>query len=91
LGLKRDKVRGEWRRLHNEELYDLYASPNIVGVNKSRQMRWAGHVACLRDRRGAYRPEGKRPLERPRYRWEDKEDNVKVDFQDVGFVEHGLD
>jgi len=85
-GPKREEVTGEWRRLHNEELNDLYFLPSIVRVIKSRRMRWAGHVACVRDRRGVFRllvgnPEGKSPLERPRYRWED---NIKMDLQEVG-------
>ena len=54
-GHRRDEVMGEWRRLHNEELNDLYCSPNIVRVIKSRRMRWAGHVACMVEERGAYR------------------------------------
>jgi hypothetical protein len=70
-GPKRDEVTGEWRKLHNEELNALGCSPNIVRVIKSRIMRWAGHVACAGERRGLYRvllgkPEGKRPLGRPR-------------------------
>jgi hypothetical protein len=69
-GPKRDEVTGEWRRLHNKELYVLYSSPIIIRVMKSRRLRWAGHVACMGERRGAYRalvgkPEGRRPLERP--------------------------
>jgi len=73
---------GEWRKLHNEELNDLYSLPNIVRVVKSRRMRWAGHVACMREDRGVHRvlvgkPEGKRPLGRPRHRWED---NIKMDL-----------
>jgi len=72
-GQRRDEVTGEWRRLHNEELSDLYSSPSIVRVTKSRRMRWAGHVARMGEERGAYRvlvgkPEGKRPLGRPRHR-----------------------
>jgi hypothetical protein len=64
---------GDWRKLHIEELYDLYSSSNIIWVIKSRRMRWVGHVACMWDRRGAYRvlgwrPDGKRPLARPRFR-----------------------
>ena len=85
-GLKRDEVTGEWRKLHNEELRDLYSLPNIVRVVKSRRMRWVGHVAHVGEGRGVYRalvgkPEGKRPLGRPRRRWED---NIKMDLQEVG-------
>jgi len=85
-GPKRDEVTGEWRKLHNEELNDLYSLPNIVGVVKSRRMRWAGHVARMGEDRGVHRvlvgkPEGKRPLGRPRCRWED---NIRMDFQEVG-------
>jgi hypothetical protein len=70
---KREEVQGEWRRLHSEELNDLYSSPNVIWVIKSRRMRWMGHVAHMWERRGAYRvfvgnPEGKRPLGRPRHR-----------------------
>jgi len=77
---------GEWRKLHNEELNDLYSSPSIVHVIKSRRMRWAVQVARMGERRGIYRvlvgkPEGKRPLGRPRYRWED---NIKMYLQEVG-------
>ena len=85
-GPRRDEVTGEWRRLHNENLNDLYSSPNIVQVIKSRRMRWAGHVTRMGEERGAYRilvrkPEGKRPLGRPRRRWVD---NIRMDFQEVG-------
>ena len=85
-GPRMDKVTGEWRRLHNVELSDLYSSPNIVRVIKSRRMRWAGHVARMGEERGAYRvlvgkPEGKRPLGRPRRRWVD---NIRMDLQEVG-------
>ena len=77
---------GEWRRLHNEELNDLYCSPNIVQVIKSRRMRWAGHVARMGEERGVYKvllgkPEGRRPLGRPRCRWVD---NIRMDLQEVG-------
>ena len=87
-GPRRDKVTGEWRRLHNEELNDLYSSPNIVRVIKSRRMRWAGHVARMVEERGVYRvlvgkPEGRRPLGRPRRRWVD---NIRMDLQEVGCV-----
>jgi hypothetical protein len=85
-GPRRDGVTGEWRKLHNVELNDLYSSPNIVRVIKSRRMRWVGHVALKRDRRRVYRvlvgkPEGKRLLGRPRRRWDD---NIKLDLQEVG-------
>jgi len=90
-GPTRDEVTGEWRKLHNEELRDLYSLPNIVRVVKSRRMRWAWHVARMGERRGVRRvlvgkPEGKRPLGRPRRRWED---NIKMDFREVGGVETG--
>ena len=83
-GPKRDEVTGEWRKLHNEELNDLYSLPNIVRVVKSRRMRWAGHVARMWEDRGVHRllvgkPEGKRPLGRPRRRGED---NIKIDLGD---------
>jgi len=76
----------EWRKLHNEELNDLYSLPNIVRVVKSRRMRWAGHVARMGEDTGVQRvlvgkPEGKRPLGRPRRRWEG---NIKTDLQEVG-------
>ena len=85
-GPRRDEVTGEWRRLHNEELNDLYSSPNIVRVIKSRRMRWSGHVARMGEERGLYRvlvgkPEGKRPLGRPRRR---RVDNIRMDLQEVG-------
>ena len=85
-GPTRDEVTGEWRRLHNEELNDLYSSPNIVRVIKSRKMRWAGHVARMGKERGVYRvlvgkPEGKRPLGIPRRR---RVDNIRMDLQEVG-------
>ena len=82
----RDEVTGEWGRVRNEELNDLYSSPNIVRVIKSRRMRLVGHVAHMGEDRGVYRvlvvkPEGKRPLGRPRRRWVD---NIRMDLQEVG-------
>jgi len=87
-GPSRDEVTGELRRLHNEELNDLYSSPNIVRVIKSRRMRWAGHVARMGEERAVCKvvvgkPEGRRPLGRPRCRWAD---NVRMDLQEVGCV-----
>ena len=84
-GPRSDEVRREWRRLHNE-LNDLYSSPNIVRVIKSRRMKWAGHVARMGEERGMYRvlvgkPEGRRPLGRPRCGWVD---NIRMDLQEVG-------
>jgi len=85
-GPKRGEVTGEWRKLHKEELRDLYSIPNIVLVLKSRRMRWVGHVSRMWDGRGVNRfllgkPEGKRPLGRNRRSWED---NIKMDLQEVG-------
>jgi len=85
-GPRRDEVTKEWRRLHNEELNDLYCSPNIVRVIKSRRIRWAGHVARMGEERGVYgvlagKPEGKKPLGRPRRRWVG---NIRRDLQEVG-------
>jgi hypothetical protein len=85
-GPKRDDVTGEWRKLHKEELHDLYSSPTIMRVMKSRILRWAGHVSRMGEGRVVYRvlvgkPEGKRPLGRHRRRWED---NIKADLQEVG-------
>ena len=82
-GAKRDEVKREWRKLNNDEINDLYSSPNIVRVTKSRIVRWAVHVALMGERRGVYRvlvgkPERKRPLWRPRHRWED---NIKMGFR----------
>jgi hypothetical protein len=80
-------VTGEWRKLHNEELRDLYYSPSIIRIIKSRRMRWAGHVARMGEKRNAYRllvgkPEGKRPLGRPNHRWVD---NIRMDLGEVGW------
>ena len=85
-GPKRDEVTGEWRKLHNEQLSDLYSLPNIVRVVKSRKLRWAGYVARMGQGRGVHRvlvgkPDGKRPLGRPRRRWEY---NIKMVLQEVG-------
>jgi hypothetical protein len=86
-GPKRDEVTGGWRKLNNEELHGLYSSPSIVKVIKARRMRWAGYVACMGEVRGTYnilvgRPEGSRPLGRPRRRWED---SIKMDLREIGF------
>jgi hypothetical protein len=83
-GPKRDEVTGGWRKLHNEELHGLYSSPSTIRVIKERRIRWAGHVARMGEVRGAYnilvgRPKGRRPLGRPRRRWED---NIKIE---IGF------
>ena len=85
-GPKRDEVIGEWKKLHNDVLNDLYCSPNIVRVIKSRKMRWVGHIAHMGEVRGMHRilvgkPQGKRPLGRPRCRWED---NIKMNLKEVG-------
>jgi hypothetical protein len=85
-GPKRVEVTGEWRKLHNKELNELYSLPNIVRVVKWRRMRWAGHMARMGEDRGVHRvlvgkSEGKRPLGKPRSRWED---NINTDLQEVG-------
>jgi hypothetical protein len=82
-GHKRDEVTEEWRKLHNEELNVLYSSPNIVRMIKSRRMRWAGHVALIGEERVVLvrKHRGRRPLGRPRRRWED---NIKMDLLEVG-------
>jgi hypothetical protein len=85
-GPKRDRVTGGWRKLHNEELHNLYSSPNIIRIIKSRRMRWTGHGARTKEKRNVYRllvgkPEGKRPLGRPRRRWID---NIKMDLLEIG-------
>ncbi|KAJ4435487.1 hypothetical protein ANN_18103 [Periplaneta americana] len=86
-GAKRDELTGEWRKLHNAELHAFYSSPDIIRNIKSRRLRWVGHVARMGESRNAYRvlvgrPEGKRPLGRPRRRWED---NIKIDLREVGY------
>jgi hypothetical protein len=88
-GPKRDEMTGEWRKLHNKELHDLYSSPNIIRIIKSRRMRWTGHVTRVGEKRNAYRlllgkPDGKRPLGRPRRRWLN---NIKMDLGEVGWVD----
>jgi hypothetical protein len=85
-GPKRDQMTGEWRKLHSEELHNLYSSPDIIRQIKSRRMRWAGYVACMGKERKLYKvlvgkPEGKRPLERPRRRWED---GIGMDLREIG-------
>jgi hypothetical protein len=87
LGPRTDEVMGDRRKLHNEELHNLYSSPNIIRMIKSRRMRWAGHVAQMGEMRNAYRilvgkPEGMRPLGRPRRRWVD---NIKMDLREIGW------
>jgi hypothetical protein len=88
-GQKRDEVTGEWRKLHNEELRDLYSSPSIIRIIKSRRMRWARHVARMGEKTNAYRllvgkPERKRPIGRPRRRWVD---NIRMDLGEVGWCD----
>jgi hypothetical protein len=85
-GPKRDDVTGEWRKLHNEELHNLYSSPDIIRQIKSRRMRWAGHVTHMGEERKLYKvlvgkPEGKRPLGRPRRR---REDGIRIDLREIG-------
>jgi hypothetical protein len=86
-GPKSGEATGEWRQLHSKELHDLYSSPSIIRIIKSRRMRWAGHVARMGEMRNTYRllvgkPEGKRPLGRPRCRWVD---NSRMDLGEVGW------
>jgi hypothetical protein len=86
-GPERDEVRGGWRKLHNEELYNTYSSPSIIRMIKSRRISWARHVARMGAKRNAYRilvgtPEGKRPLERPRRRWVN---NINMDLREIGW------
>jgi hypothetical protein len=86
-GPKTNEVTGRWRKLHNKELHDLYSSPNIFGMIKSRRVRWTGHVARMEEKSNTYRlfvgkAEGKRPLGRPRHRWED---NIRMDLLELGW------
>jgi hypothetical protein len=83
---KRDEVTGKWRKLHNEELHNLYSSPHIIRQIKSRRMRWAGHVERTREEGKLYKvlvgkPEGKRPLGRPTRR---REDGISMDLREIG-------
>jgi hypothetical protein len=85
-GPKSDGVTGGWKKLHNEELHNLYSSPSIIRIIKWRRMRWAGHVARMGENKNVYRilvgkPEGKSPLGRPRRRWID---NIKMDVLEIG-------
>jgi hypothetical protein len=85
-GPRRDEVTEEWRKLHNEELHDFYSSPSISRIMKARRMRWAGHVARVREKKNAYmlvgKPEGRRPLRRPRCRWLE---NIRMHLVEVGW------
>jgi hypothetical protein len=86
-GPKRDEVIGEWRKLHNEELHDLYFSASIIRIIKSTEVRWTGHIARMGEKRNVYRllvgkPEGWRPLGRPRRRWLN---NIRMDLVEVGW------
>jgi hypothetical protein len=92
-GSKRDEVTGEWRKIHNGKLHNLYSSPDIIRQIKSRRMRWAGHVARMGEGRNVYRvlmgkTEGERPLERPRRRWED---GIEMDLREIGWGGGGVD
>jgi hypothetical protein len=97
-GPKRDEVTAEWRKLHIEELHILYSSPNIIRQIKSRRMRWVGHMVCMGEERNLYRvlmgkPEGKRPLGRPRRRWEDgiRMDLRETDWGNVDWIQLAQD
>jgi hypothetical protein len=86
IGPKRDEVTGEWRKVYNFELHNFYSSPDIIRQVKSRRMRWVGHVALMGQERKVYKvwvgkPEGKRPLGRPRRRWED---GIRMDLREIG-------
>jgi hypothetical protein len=85
-GPKRDRVTGGWIKLHNEELHNLHSSPSVIRIIVSRRMRWVGHVARMGEKKNVYRllvgkPDGKRPLGRPRRRWMD---NIKMDLLEIG-------
>jgi hypothetical protein len=85
-GPKRDGVTGGWRKLHNEELHNLYSSPSIIRIIKSWRLKWAGHVARMGEKKNVYmllvgKPEGKRQLGRPRHKWID---NIKMDLLEIG-------
>jgi hypothetical protein len=87
-GPKRDEVTGEWRKLHNGELHNLFPSPDNIRQIKSRRTRWAGHVASMGEERKVYKvllgkPEEKRPLERPRRRWENY---IRMDLREIGWL-----
>jgi hypothetical protein len=88
-GRKRDEVISSWRKLHNDELHNLHSLPSIIRTNMSRKVRWAGHVACVGEKRNAFwilvgKPEGNRPLGKPKQRWED---NIKMDLREMGWCE----
>ena len=90
-GPKRDEITGEWRRLHNKELYAVFFSPNIIRVIKSRRLRWAWHLACMEERCNRVlmgRPEGRRPLKRRMHIWEC---NIEIDLQEVGWSMDWID
>jgi hypothetical protein len=92
-GPKRDEMTEEWRKLHNEELHYLYSSPSIIRIMKARRMRWARHVTRMGEKRNAYKllvgkPEGERPLGRPRRRCVN---NIRMDLVEVGWGSCGLD
>jgi hypothetical protein len=87
-GAKRNDVTGEWRKLHNEELHDLYSSPSVIRIIKARRLRWAGHVPRMGEKRNAYRlllgkSRGRKPLGRPRRRWLD---NIRIYLVEMGWV-----
>jgi hypothetical protein len=90
-GPKRDEVTGEWRKMHNEELHNLYSCPDIIRQIKSRRMRWAVHVARMAAERKVYKvlmgkPEEKGPLRSPRHRWED---GIRMDLWEIGWLRIG--